>query len=294
MLSVHNYESGMQFTDISMDKNNKSVVCSISEVHCRNLSTQANGHFEELKKGHLREVESIQDRYARLAKTGFHQGAFQSIQSLLLSENSKSAFARIGLPEGHEHEHDNYYHAHPAVLDGAFQLLGFVSNTLTEGETYVPAGINRVILHHQLDCCSNNKMLAHAELIDDGSKMNSCVFDESGEVLLSIEGFRCAKLKSTANETEVSVFTTKWVQSSCLGGVSISDDYINGHNINRHVLFVQLEGCYPIQFNPEMTMSKTYTVQEMEMLDILRNYNLRHLLCQCSIFKPSPVLMMTL
>ena len=190
MTSIHHFESGMQFVD-SSEKSNKPVVCSIAEVQT-NVSTSVTVSLDRLKKNHLQEVENVQDRYVRFAEAGFHRGAFQSIQSVLMSKDGKRALARIGLPEGTKHEHDSYYHAHPAVLDGAFQLVGFVSNTMREGEAWVPAGITRVISHGRLDLCSDNLIWAHIELVDDGLKMKSCqidLFDESGAVLISIEGF---------------------------------------------------------------------------------------------------------
>ena len=42
--------------------------------------------------------------------------------------------------EGLEHDHDAYYHAHPAVLDGMFQLITLVDQSL-EGESWEPSGI---------------------------------------------------------------------------------------------------------------------------------------------------------
>ena len=57
--------------------------------------------------------------------------------------------------EEFEHDHNAYYHAHPAVLDGIFELITLVDQSL-EGESWEPSGISCVLMHrtwgfHQRD-----------------------------------------------------------------------------------------------------------------------------------------------
>ena len=99
-------------------RDSELVVASIAEINA-GLSTPSSDPLIDLKDSHTREVANIQDRYSRLAEAGYHRGAFQSINSVFLSEDGKSALGQIGLPEGFEHDHDAYYHAHPAVLEAA-------------------------------------------------------------------------------------------------------------------------------------------------------------------------------
>ena len=124
------------------------MVASIASVNA-GLSAPILESLDDLKHQHTREVMNIQERYAHLSATGFHRGAFQSIKSVLLSEDGKSVLGCIGLLDVFEHDYDAYYHAHPAVVDGAFQLISFVANSL-EGVAWVPAGISRMVMYHTL------------------------------------------------------------------------------------------------------------------------------------------------
>ena len=47
------------------------------------------------------------------------------------------------------------------------------------------------------------------------------LFDGSGDLLVSFEGFRNAKNKSTLVEADSSMFTTKWIESSHLDSVAM-------------------------------------------------------------------------
>ena len=50
------------------------------------------------------------------------------------------------LPKSWEHTNDGFYHEHPDVLDGTFQMIGFlVLSTATE--VWVPAGTSSVTMH---------------------------------------------------------------------------------------------------------------------------------------------------
>jgi hypothetical protein len=80
-------------------------------------SASASQSLAALEKSHTYEVANNSSRYSRLADDDYHRGAFQSIQSVFLSnDGSKSALGRIGLPDGFDHEHDAYYDSHLAVL----------------------------------------------------------------------------------------------------------------------------------------------------------------------------------
>ena len=82
-------------------------VASIASVNAE-LSAPILELLADLKHQHTREVMNIQERYAYLSWSGFHRGAFQSIKSVLLSEDGKSVLGCISLPEGFEHDHDAY------------------------------------------------------------------------------------------------------------------------------------------------------------------------------------------
>ena len=141
----HHYGGGMEFNSQSPE-GATLMVASIAGVNAR-LSALTMESLDNLKHQHTRKVMTIQEHYARLSWCFFHRGAFQSIKSVLLSEDGKSALGCVSLPEGVEHNHDAYYHAHPAVLDGAFQLISFMTKLL-EGVAWVSAGTSYMVMYH--------------------------------------------------------------------------------------------------------------------------------------------------
>ena len=79
----------------------------------------------------------MEDHYERLDKQGFHIDVFQSIELLFLSDDGKRLLGKMCLPEIWKYEHNAFDHAHPAVLDGTFQLIGFLTgrSSVTSSET---------------------------------------------------------------------------------------------------------------------------------------------------------------
>ena len=96
MVCNHHYGGGMEFHSQSPE-GDTLMVASIASVNA-GLSTSTMESLDDLKHQHTREVMNIQERCARLSWDGFHRGAFQSIKSVLLSEEGKSALGCIGLP----------------------------------------------------------------------------------------------------------------------------------------------------------------------------------------------------
>ena len=62
----------------------------------------------------------MHSRYARLEALGFHRGAFQSLLEVWRNATKDVLLARLRVPRGGAH--DGYYLAHPALIDGVFQL----------------------------------------------------------------------------------------------------------------------------------------------------------------------------
>ena len=103
--------------------------------------------------------------------------------------------------------------------------VDFSIDSVSEGESWVPAGIYSIVFHHWVDCCFGNKIWAQVKPVDDSLKSKYCqmeLFDGSGALLVSFEGFRYAKLESTLVEAETSMSTTKWIESSHLDSVAKS------------------------------------------------------------------------
>ena len=190
MMSTHNFGSGMQFVELSLESNNESVVCSISEINKNQVRTTPTESLHKIKTRHIQEV--------KLAKGCCYNRAFQTIQSVRLADDRMSALAQIGLPADSSHEYDAHYHMHPALLDGAtFQLFSFLSNF--DGEIWSPAGISRVVLHR-----SGIPVWAHLVLVEDGMEIKSCrveLFDVNGLTLLSFDGVHCVPSDRVTPET---------------------------------------------------------------------------------------------
>lgn len=115
-----------------------------------------------------------------MAKEGFHHGAFQRSESLWLSDNGKSALELFILPESWEHEHAAFYHAHPSVLDSAFQLISFfighqsAASTRYTAEILVPSGIRSLTMHRRGKFHNGRRTWARTRLKHDSVKTQVC------------------------------------------------------------------------------------------------------------------------
>ncbi|KAL7542765.1 hypothetical protein ACHAXR_013097 [Thalassiosira sp. AJA248-18] len=243
MISRHHFGGGMEFKRKS-PVGDELTVASIDEIAIVNIglsdSSSRSAPLDSLKASHTREVPNadIKDRYARLADNGYHRGAFQGIQSVFLNEDSMSALGKVALPEGFGHVHDGYYHAHPAMLDAALNVSGFLFESYANGESWVPARVSRVTMYRSGNFLHGREIWAHVTLLDDGSEMKSAtveIFDESG-LLLSYEGLQAAKLRSFI-KPEPSMYTTKWVHSSA------DFDAENAIGSYDSLAIIELAGC---------------------------------------------------
>ncbi|KAL9188495.1 LOW QUALITY PROTEIN: hypothetical protein ACHAXT_006873 [Thalassiosira profunda] len=231
LLCNHYSGGGIEFLRTSSD-GGVTALASMAEVNA-GLPVPTSKTLDELKAGHTREVAGIQDRYARLAEAGDHpRGAFQSIESVMLSEDGKSALGSISLPSGFEHEHDAYYLSHPAVMDGAFQLMSFLNESAEESDAWVPTGIDRVAMHRAGEFHKRNQTWAHVVMVDDGPEAKTCniaVFDSSGPIV-SVESCRFQRLGTqyTEDPTAVSNATASRVTKKISAAKSWSVEEIDG------------------------------------------------------------------
>ena len=98
MVCNHHYGGGMEFHSELLG-GDTLMVASIASVNA-GLSVPVMESLDDLKHQHTREVMNIQERYVYLYQAGNQRIAFQSIKSVLLSEEGKSALGCIGLPGG--------------------------------------------------------------------------------------------------------------------------------------------------------------------------------------------------
>ena len=153
MLCEH-YSHGKMELRIDSDSGDDSAFATIQQINTAISPIAATTPLKYWKKCHTRQVPGIIDRYEILAAKGFHRGAFQSISSVWLNEDHKSVLGQIILPTDHKHKHDGFYHVHPALLDGVFQLQNFLMETNEQEESFVPSSISRFVLHRPLSIAS--------------------------------------------------------------------------------------------------------------------------------------------
>ena len=124
LISEHSFGRGMEFfrEDTENDAEGGAMpLATIGEIKagCTGSSSLEGASGEVLsswKDSHKEKVEGIEERYEALASEGFHRGAFQSIESVWLSDDGKSALGQLCLPESWEHKYGGFCHADPAVF----------------------------------------------------------------------------------------------------------------------------------------------------------------------------------
>ena len=159
----------MQFVELSRESNNETLVASISEINGNTVLLTPAESLNNLKMSHTKGI--------KLDMNSTSRGLYQTIRNMKLAEDGTSALAQISLPKDSSHEHDTYYHVHPALFDGAtFQLLNLLSDL--DAGNWTPTRVSRAVMHR-----SSIPAWTYLVIIEDGLKMKSCqveLFDESG------------------------------------------------------------------------------------------------------------------
>ena len=101
-------------------------------------------------------------------KTFYDVLCCQPLHSLSTHAQTTFIHKTIRLPESWEGMNDGFYHEHPDVLDGTFQMIGFlVLSTATE--VWVLAGTTSVTIHRTGNLHRQRKMWVRASLEDEDS-----------------------------------------------------------------------------------------------------------------------------
>jgi hypothetical protein len=111
---------GMEFRPVGEDR----VVCDVAEVVTAPVRVSDGDIKDKLTVVQARcteEVDGLTERYAELAARGFHGPRFQTLAQVWRSSDGAELVARLALPDAEE---CSRYLVHPAVLDGALQLVG--------------------------------------------------------------------------------------------------------------------------------------------------------------------------
>ncbi|MBS4097055.1 MAG: SDR family NAD(P)-dependent oxidoreductase [Sulfuricella sp.] len=127
--------------------------------------------------------------YESFAARGLQYGpAFRGIQAFQRGDGT--AWASLELPEDIDAKG---YHLHPALLDAGFQaVLGSLAGDAAQG-LFLPVKIECIRLHgavpRQVGCFSEITELTPEHLV-----ANLNLFDETGNLLVEVTGFRCKAL----------------------------------------------------------------------------------------------------
>ena len=197
------------------------VVCEVDQA----LAAKAVGLKDDLlsaaKARCVEEVDGIADRYTALQELGFHGPQFQTLVQVWRGQGE--FVARLRLPS---REENGRYYIHPAVLDGLFQLVGFVDGAT---KAWVPALIRRLELRLQSSACAADDggcIWASGRVVEANDRfrvMDLSVFDmATGAVALLVEGFRFMPLK--AQPPASGLYEVRWVEAPMAVDASASDE----------------------------------------------------------------------
>ncbi len=164
----------------------------------------ASGNLQRLQNGNgpkpivLDEIRSRctgeiskSDLYQQFQEMGLEYGPnFQGIEQLWSGETE--AIALVTIPAALKAQSKDYQ-LHPAILDACFQVL---IGTVSSKKTYLPVQIKRLSVYSP----PGLQVWSHARLVEQNQhaiKGDIQLLDESGNVLVEIQGFSC---KSLGNE----------------------------------------------------------------------------------------------
>ncbi|MEM7591563.1 MAG: FkbM family methyltransferase, partial [Cyanobacteria bacterium P01_A01_bin.83] len=140
----------------------------------------------ELTKSKTR---SISDFYQTCQERNIQYGdRFQVLEKLYRKEQSALAEVRLDLSKLVE---PDKYLLHPVLLDSCLQVLWAALPEATEGDTYLPVGIEKLIVHRYLDV--NSSYWSYAEILPESDLASKILLadlyllDEEGNCLVELQ-----------------------------------------------------------------------------------------------------------
>lgn len=158
---------------------------------------------------------SPENFYSKLENLGLLYGVqFQTVKSV--GQLNKKIVGKIELSPCSIQE-VNDYHIHPALLDGAFQLLAVAVNEYPEfsDNSYIPTVADRIFYYGkkvtQLICCLTIEEISSRRIVS-----NIQLYDENGFCVMSIQGLVCKALPKVSIESkfEKLLYKTEWQEVS--------------------------------------------------------------------------------
>ncbi|HMD83202.1 MAG TPA: SDR family NAD(P)-dependent oxidoreductase [Terriglobia bacterium] len=159
---------------------------SVADPHSAS-SIQRHITREEIQARCREPVSSPELFYQRMAERGLHLGpGFQWIEKLWRRDGE--ALGEMRLPR--EGDGAERYQAHPGLMDSCFQLLAAALPAEALDTVYAPIGLKSLRFYGR----SNDRVWGHAAVrqsdgLNPGTVVSDlCLFDESGQVLMEVNG----------------------------------------------------------------------------------------------------------
>jgi acyl transferase domain-containing protein/NAD(P)-dependent dehydrogenase (short-subunit alcohol dehydrogenase family)/acyl carrier protein len=133
--------------------------------------------------------------YATLASRGLNYGPwFQGIKQIFKGNNE--VLVRIQGDDSLMRNSDNYL-LHPTILDSGFQtMVAIVEDSSSNPNPFVPVSIDQVVFYTSpgAECWSHCEITSAT---DSTIKGNLTLFDDQGEILVSLEGITCQAISGS-------------------------------------------------------------------------------------------------
>ena len=147
------------------------------------------------------EVDAVK-MYEILRELGLEFGPrFRTIQRAYRGDKEALGELQVA-PESEGWE--SKFHVHPAVLDGALQLVavatsGGASNGTSQSDPYLPYSVRRMVVYKAM----TGRMWAHARVTGHDKKAITCeveLTDEHGQVIVSLQEVTCRRMSRSASQ----------------------------------------------------------------------------------------------
>lgn len=180
--------------------------------------------FGGIKKRCVTEADS-KEFYASLDARGLMYGPwFQGVKQIYKGNNE--VLVKLEGDDALIRNADNYL-LHPSILDSAFQsMVAIVSDGSTNPNPFVPVNIKQIMFYTSPgnECWSYCKI---TERTDSSITGDLILFDDSGEVLVALEGITCQAINSSKGDAAGAMdnwfYEYQWSE-----GEAIKDqDYVN-------------------------------------------------------------------
>ncbi|MBM4057354.1 MAG: acyltransferase domain-containing protein, partial [Planctomycetes bacterium] len=176
-------------------------------------------------KARCADVVDATKLYEIMRELGLEFGPrFRTIQQAFRGEKEALGELRVA-PESESWE--GKFHVHPAVLDGALQLVAVATSSASSGQgggggdPYLPYSVRRMVVYKP----TTGRMWGHARVLEHDKKAIVCeveLTDESGQVVASLQDVTCRRLSRSASQQRAATQCLYEVQWSPVSAESLA------------------------------------------------------------------------